>query len=147
MSFKWKFIYSLGVMGLLSIVSFVVHAQGVTSTTATAAVSLDQLVGNAQNVYTAFKTLGILAGVSALINLVVNVSKLSPINEFIVNNNLKWIRPVLALLLGFVSGLGVALGNNMSTLSAVIYAVVGLFSGGGAIAIHELISVFKGARK
>lgn len=121
-------------------------AQVATATSSTVAPSLTDLLEQGQHTYKLFETGAILAGVSAVINLLVNISKMGPINDWIVRKRLKWIRLVAALVLGFLAGLSTALAQGMKWHMAAITALIGLGSGGGAVVIHELVSMLKGNR-
>lgn len=125
----------------------ILFAQVATTTTSTTAVTLDVLLGDGQGVYEAFKGLGILAGISAAINALVNVSKFGPVRAFIKRKGWKWLRPVMAVLAGLVAGTIAGLAEGKAGALLIFYVVGGLFSGGGAIAIHELFNAIKGNRK
>lgn len=111
--------------------------------TGTAAPSLDELLTQGQGVYDAFKMLGILAGITAAAQFLVNLSKLGFIDDFIVKKQLKWIRPMLAVLVGFLGGLGAALAQNKPVGTAILFTIGGMFAGGGSIALHELFNALK----
>ena len=109
--------------------------------------TLPELVAEGEDVYKAFRTLGALGGVAALLNLLVNVTKFGPLAEFIKEKKLRWIRPVLALVAGTFAGFVAGLSKGDGILPAILYAFGGLFAGGGAVALHELIAVLQGKRK
>ena len=115
-------------------------------TTTTSTVTLGGLLQGGMGMYDTFTTLGVLAGISAAINLLINVTKFGPIAAFIKKKGWKWLRPVLALVAGLVAGMVAGLAEGKGGVSLAIYTVVGLMSGGGAIAIHELTAVVKGDR-
>ena len=139
---KWL---SWGVLlAFLSVPLWPALAQVVTASTATTSVTLDQLLNESKGVVSAFKVVGVLAGIAAAVNLLVTLTKYGPVNGFIVRKNAKWIRPVLALLAGLLSGVVAALAKGLPVHTAVLYSVGGLISGGGAIAMHELWLVLKG---
>ena len=120
--------------------------QVVTATSSTVAPTLTELVGQGQHAYELFSTGAILAGLAAVINTLVNVSKIGAINEYIKRKKLKWIRLVAALVLGFLGGLATALTQGMEWPMATVTSLGGVMSGGGAVVIHELISMLKGNR-
>lgn len=122
-------------------------AQVVTTTTTSTVVTLDALLSEGQGVYDAFKVMGILGGISASINMLINITKYGPVAGFIKKKGWKWLRPIMALVAGLVAGAVAGLAEGKAGLALVLYVVGGTLSGGGAIAIHEVIAVFKGDRK
>ena len=120
-------------------------AQVGTTTTSTV-VSLETLLSGSVGVYDAFSNMTILVGVSAAINLLINVTKFGPVATFIKIKGWKWLRPILALIAGAMAGVVGGLAAGRGGTSLAIYVVGGLMTGGGAIAIHELIAVVKGDR-
>jgi hypothetical protein len=102
------------------------------------------LLRQGQGVYDAFKMVGALAGVAAIVNFLVNMTKYGPVNEFIARKKVKWVRPILALLAGLIGGFSTALARGLPWSTSALYAFGGLFAGGGAIAIHELWVAIQG---
>lgn len=125
----------------------ILFAQVGTATSSTVSPSLAELVEQGKHTYELFETGAILAGISGVINVLVNISKLGPIAEYIKRKKLKWIRLIAALILGFLAGLATAFAQGMEWPMASVTALVGFFSGGGAVVIHELVATLKGERK
>lgn len=117
------------------------------STTTTSTVTVGDLLSGGMDAYAAFKGLGVLAGLSAVINLLINLTKYGPLAVFIKRRGWRWLRPLLAFVAGAVGGVVAGLAEGRGGIDLGLYVVGGLMSGGGAIALHELISVIKGDRK
>lgn len=132
---------------VLSVVllAFPAFAQ-VTTTTTSTVVTVGSLFDQAVGAYSAFRTLGVFVGLSTVINLLINVTKFGPIGDYFKKKDLKFIRPILAFAAGLLSSLGAAAAEGQTGWGLVIYALGGLLSGGGAVAIHEFITAIKGGR-
>jgi hypothetical protein len=124
----------------------VVLAQVVSSTVSTSTVAEPtpvEIFELGKKIYDDWKTAGVLAGIVALINLLVNLTKIKLIADWIEQKKLKWLRPVLAVLLGAMSGAAGALAVGSNIPMGVVH---GLLTGGAAIGLHELYSVLRGER-
>lgn len=138
----WKHLLSVVLFSLLA--TSVAFGQVGTTTTATSA---EALLSQGFGAYNTFSTSGVLAGLTATVFLLVSLSKVNFINTVIKTHNLKWLRPVLALVAGFLAGLLAAMSNGRSWTAALPIAFLGLLSGGSAVALHELLACFKGERR
>ena len=107
---------------------------------------IGELVAEGAAVATAWKSLGWIAGVTALVNFLVNLTKLKFLATLIEKNDLKWIRPALALALALVISItaGLVLGKSIP-----IVIVEGVLAGVMAPGFHELFSILtpKGREK
>lgn len=127
----------------------VVLAQVTTATMAsssTIAPSVEELLDGGLHVYGLAKSGAIIVLLIAVINMLVNVSKFKPINEFIKRKKLKWLRPLMALAVGFLTGLATGITQGMEWYMATLYAFGGLFTGGMAVVMHEVYAGIKGDR-
>ena len=93
---------------ILLMIPIMAFGQVGTTTTSTV-VGLGDLVQGAQGVYTAFDTVGVMAGLIAAVNLLITATKFGPIGAAIKKAGLKWIRPLLAVVLGGLGGAAVSL--------------------------------------
>lgn len=104
--------------------------------------TLDSLLKDAEKVQTDWTALGMLAGLMALVNLLVNLTKFGPLKKWMDDNNLQWLRSVIALVLGgALGGLGAAsLGGNAGKI--VFGALAGVVAGLSASGGHQLFVGF-----
>jgi hypothetical protein len=84
-----------------------------------------------------WRTLGWLAGLIALINLLVNLLRLKPINAFLEKKDLKWVKPTVACVLGGVIG-GLSTYQIGAPITNSIAA--GVLTALGSVGFHELVS-------
>lgn len=100
--------------------------------------TLDSLLKDAEKVQQDWTALGMLAGLIALVNLLVNLTKFGLIKKWFDDNNLQWLRSVLALVLGgALGGLGAAsLGGNAGKI--VFGALAGVVGGLSAVGNHQV---------
>lgn len=131
---------------LLLALPLVAFAQEVAEVVTSTAVTVEVLLKDAKGVYDAFKMVGALAGITAAINWLVNLTKYGPVRDFIKRKGWKWIRPILALVAGVLAGIVTGIAEGLTGLALVVFVIGGAFSGAGAIAIHEVIAAFKGER-
>lgn len=104
--------------------------------------TLDSLLKDAEKVQTDWTALGLLAGLIALVNLLVNLTKFGPLKKWMDDNNLQWLRTVIALVLGgALGGLGAAsIGGNAGKI--VFGALAGVVAGLSASGGHQLFVGF-----
>jgi hypothetical protein len=105
--------------------------------------SSEELLTMSQKVVNDFRSVGVLAGVTGLAWLLVNITKLAPINSWLVARKKKWIRPLLAVIAGGLTGAAGSVAVDVNTVLAIIH---GAFLGGSAIGWHEVIEAVKGNR-
>jgi hypothetical protein len=128
---------------ILLMIPIMAFGQVGTTTTSTV-VGLGDLVQGAQGVYTAFDTVGVMAGLIAAVNLLITATKFGPIGAAIKKAGLKWIRPLLAVVLGGLGGAAVSLQTGQVWWQAVM---AGLIAGLAAPGLHEVIELLRGNRK
>lgn len=92
-------------------------------------------------VLTDFKSAGLFLGAVALVNLLVNVTKLKALDKFFADK--KWARAALALMLPAAAGFLMALSQGKSSWDALMAALAGLGAGLGAMGMHETVQVAK----
>lgn len=142
-----KSLRSFPIITLILLLPLVALAQVATTTTSTTPPTVIDLLNQAKGLGDAFSIGGVLVGISAVVNLLVNATKVGFINTFIKGKGLKWIRPLLALVAGFLAGLIAALAEGKSWGMAIAWSVLGAVTGSGAVLIHELVQSFKAWRK
>ena len=121
-----------------------VPATAPAATEATPAPTVPDLVNGATQTYLDWTKLGWLAGLIALINLLLNLTKFGPVNEWFTVNKKKWLLPYVA------AGLGAILGGLLSyQLKAPIPQCVfeGLMAGLGAIGGHEVLTKLRASKR
>lgn len=108
------------------------------SVPATPAVPLQEaveVVKDAQQVVDDWGRIGWFAGLLALVNMLIKLSRKSFVEAFLEARDLKWVKPVVALVLGGVLG-GM---TSWTRGNSVLYCIVeGVFAGAGAVAAHEV---------
>lgn len=95
-----------------------------------------ELVSDAGKVIDDWKNIGWLAGVIALINLLLNLIRFTPIETWLISLDYKWLKPLIATVLG------AALGgfSTFSTGAGVFNSIVaGAIAGLGSVGFHELV--------
>lgn len=76
-----------------------------------------------------------MAGLLALVSLLMGALKLRPLNDFFKSQHIMWLKPVLSAVFGGV-GAGVAAFVNGSSIVAA--TVAGLVAGLGAVGLYEV---------
>lgn len=109
-----------------------------------AEVTAEDLALGVLDVINQWSTVGWLAGILALINLLLAATRFPPVDQFLTDSNLKWLKPLIAVILGgALGGFSVALAtppDERSTPAAVIAAIVaGISAGLGSVGFHQLI--------
>lgn len=144
-----KLLRNLPFIALVLLFPAIVLAQTTTATMAsssTIAPSLDQLLDGGAHIYDLVKGGAIIAALICGINVLVNISKFKPVREFITRKKLKWLRPLAALAIGFLGGLGHGINQGLTWYLAVLYAAGGMFTGAGAVVLHEIYAGIRGER-
>lgn len=107
-----------------------------------AAPDLNELLKQGQGVYSAWKELGVLAGMIALVTFLIRLTKLGFIGAAIKRNKLQWIRPLLAMGLAGLTASGAALALEQDFAWVVL---AGLVAGLAAPGTHEFLTSLKRA--
>ncbi len=84
-----------------------------------------------------WRKLGWIAGLIALINMLINLLRFRPINEFLEEKDLKWIKPLAACVLGGALGGLTTYQTGVPWLNSV---AAGVLTALGSVGFHELIS-------
>jgi hypothetical protein len=132
------------IIPILLFIPLLAFGQVGTASTSSVAVGLGDLLEGGKAVYTAFDTVGVMAGLIATVNLLINATKFGPIGAAIKKAGLKWIRPLLAVVLGGLGGAAVSLSTGQVWWQALI---AGLIAGMAAPGLHEVIELLRGKRK
>lgn len=106
--------------------------------------TIPSLVGDATKVYDDWQKLGWLAGLLALVNLLVSLMKFGPIGKWMEDNNKQFLRPYIALGLGAALGLLTALVAHVPIAQALGAGVLG---GLAAVGLHEARTAPADAKK
>ena len=114
------------------------------SSTTEPQLSVDELVAQVGQVVSDWRTLGAVAGLIALINLLINLLRLPRLHAFLSTRRLRWLKPYLSAALGaLLTGL-----SAYQTDSALLPAILsGLIFGLGAVGVHESIAPAYNPRK
>ena len=99
-----------------------------------------ELVSGVGTVVDDWKNLGWLAGVMALINLLLNVLRLKPLNDWLAEKDWKWVKPLVAVLLGSALGGFSTFQTGASVLNSIL---AGFMAGLGSVGFHELMDKLK----
>jgi hypothetical protein len=95
------------------------------------------------SVYRDWKDLGQLAGIIALMKLLIDVTKIKVIDSWLWDHQWRWVRPTMALLLGGLTSIAIAIPTRANLIVAFIH---GALAGASTIGVHELVTMF-GDRK
>lgn len=95
-----------------------------------------ELLSDAGKVIDDWGNVGWLAGVIALINLLLNLLRFTPINALLADLDYKWTKPLTATLLGAALGGFSTFSTGASALQSII---AGAMAGLGSVGFHELI--------
>lgn len=99
--------------------------------------TIDELITSIVRVVSDWRTTGWLAGLIALINLLINLLRLPVLARWLERQNLKWIKPAVAAVLGGLLTAFLAYQDGRGVGGA---AVGGLLVGLSATGVHELFS-------
>lgn len=103
---------------------------------------LMELVNGLMMVVTQWKTGGAVLGLMALVHFLVSLSKLKMVRPFF--DKKRWLRPALALLLGFALAFLGTLATGGALLPALLHgAAVAL----GSMGFHELLNMFNAQKQ
>ena len=91
--------------------------------------AVGQVIDNWQNV-------GWLAGVIALINFLLSLLRFKPIDMAMERVDVKWLKPLIATLLGAALGGFSTFSTGASVLNSI---VAGMLAGLGSVGFHELV--------
>lgn len=111
---------------------------------ASSTVTAGDLLASGSDVVNAWKMVGWMGGIIALIKMLIDGTKFGPIGAWIKKKGLKWLRPVLALaaagFAGFVS-------SFQTGVDVWVSIVAGFGAGMGSVGFHELLEYFRGRNK
>jgi hypothetical protein len=97
-------------------------------------------MGDAVKVIDDWRSVGWLAGLIALINLLINVLRYPVINSWLSSLEVKWVKPLCAVLLGGALGGCSTLATGASVPNSI---VAGVLAGLGSVGFHEFIDQLK----
>jgi len=98
------------------------------------------IVEGVSYVISSWKTLGWLAGVTALINLLILVFRFPFINDKLTGLKLKWLKPLIAVILGAAfGGFSAALGGEPAAQAII----AGVLAALGSVGFHQLIDTIR----
>jgi hypothetical protein len=104
------------------------------------AVQASDILTDFEKAINSWKTLGVLAGLIALIQLLMKTLKFGPIDDWFEAQKFKWIKPYIASILGMVLvSLTTYATNGANLLNSVI---AGLIVGSGSVGWNELLNKF-----
>ncbi len=95
-----------------------------------------EVISDAGKVIDDWQNVGWLAGLIALINLMMNMLRFKPINNWLTTLDYKWIKPLTATLLGAALG---GLSTYATGASAINSIVAGAMAGLSSVGFHELM--------
>lgn len=95
-----------------------------------------ELITSVGKVVNDWRNIGWLAGVIALINFLLSLLRFKPIDLALDRLDVKWLKPLLATLLGALLGGFSTFSTGGSVLNSV---VAGMLAGLGSVGFHELV--------
>lgn len=95
-----------------------------------------ELITTVGKVIDDWRNVGWLAGVIALVNLLLNLLRFKPIDMALERLDWKWLKPLIATLLGALLGGFSTFSTGASVLNSI---VAGMLAGLGSIGFHELV--------
>jgi len=103
---------------------------------------LTGLIEQGISVATKWKTLGAVAGLATLVGVLVSFTKTSLGNKLLekVSANNKWVRPLVACVLGFALGMLSAKAIGKTWAEAFMAGLGGIGAALGAVGAHETIT-------
>ena len=99
------------------------------------AAELPGLIGDATAIYSEWKTGGWMAGLLALVTLLMNLLRFGPINEFFRVKQLMWLKPILAAAFGAVAA---GIGAGVAGAAVGPSLIAGVLAGLGAVGLYEV---------
>jgi len=105
-------------------------------------VTLDQLLDMIGKVVSDWRVIGWMAGVIALIALLIAALRFTPLNNLLEKNDLKWIKVYVSAGLGALSGFFSAFQTGAGWVQSIL---LGLMAGWAVIGAHQTIT--KGNKK
>lgn len=93
------------------------------------------LISDATKVYGDWKTGGWMAGLLALVSLLMGLLRFGPVNDFFRSNQIMWLKPILAAVFGGIGGGFAATVEGAGVGPAI---VAGLLAGLGAVGLYEV---------
>lgn len=96
-----------------------------------------ELVSDAGKVIDDWQNVGWIAGVIALINLLLNLLRFTPINSWLKDLGYAWLKPLIATSLGALLGGFSTYSTGAGVLNSI---VAGAMAGLGSVGFHELVN-------
>lgn len=129
---KRKILFA-GLLATLLLSGFVLAQEAV----AEPEISLDQLLEMTGKVISDWRVLGWMAGIIALIALLVMALRFKPLNELLDRKDLKWIKTYVSAGLGALSGFFTAFQTGAGWVQSIL---LGLTAGWAVIGAHQTIT-------
>ena len=105
---------------------------------------MENIVSDIQSVINSWETLGSVAGLIALLQLLIKSLKFKPVNELFKKYKIKWTKPYIAITLGAIAGALSAYSTNTSIPSG---ALAGLITGLASVGWNETINKVKSSKR
>lgn len=109
-----------------------------------APVTVDEIVSDAGKVVNDWKAVGFIAGLIALVNLLMNLLKFGPVDEFFTSKKITWVKPFISMGLGAVLGFLLSWQTGASLANSI---VVGIMAGLGGTGVHQVVSKRKAEKR
>jgi hypothetical protein len=103
-------------------------------------VTWGRLIGELGKVISDFRTVGILAGFIALINLLLLILRFKPIDAWLEKKNLKKWKPLVGGILGGVLVTLVSLGKGVPLVDSLIAGAAGVLTALASTGVHNLFT-------
>lgn len=127
----------------LPIIFVALEALAQVATSTVAEPTSQELFAASEKVYHDWVSAGALAGVIAAVKLFVDVTKLKVVDKWLWDHQWRWVRPVVALLLGGMIQLSAAIPLKGNLFIAFFY---GVLAGASSIGVNELMIMASAVR-
>lgn len=112
--------------------------------TSTGAPDITKLIDEGKAVYVTYQDLGLLAAIAAATKLLVDLTKIGFVNDFIESKNIYWIRYVLAAVVAGLASAVAMQGEHKSPATIVVASLVTAVASPG---MNELVKQLASLKK
>lgn len=105
---------------------------------------MENVINDVLNVINAWQTLGVLAGVVVLLQLLMKALKYKPVNEAFKKYKIKWIKPYIAMALGAAAG---GIGAYIAGTEIANGIVAGIMAGMTTVGWNESVNKLKASNR